>query len=169
MTVAPQVTPDQLRSVPLLASFSNEELARLVSIGRQMIVEPYTNVVIEGELTWGMYLVLEGQVGVYKVNNVTGQSHEVGQLHSGAFFGEMSLIDEMPRSATVQSLTSCRLFFIDKESFQKGLLGSGEARLRFAESCMKLLVLRLRTLNDDYVVSQYQLWRKALGGFRGAA
>ncbi|MEN9722296.1 MAG: hypothetical protein RJB38_282 [Pseudomonadota bacterium] len=163
------LTVDAFSNVPLFSCFSRAELARLLNLGQVKSVEPFTNVMIEGELSWGMYLVLEGQVGVYKVNPITGASHEVGQLQSGAFFGEMSLIDELPRSATVQSLTTCRLFFVDKEAFQRVMLSTPDLRLRFAESCMRLLVGRLRVLNDDYVVSQYQLWHKALGSLRGVA
>lgn len=160
---------EHFTGVPLFSCFSREELQRLVSVGKSVVVEPFTNVIIEGEMSWGMFLVLEGQVGIYKVNPLTGATHEVGQLQTGAFFGEMSLIDDQPRSATVQSLTACQLFSVEKQAFQEALLATPEQRLKFSESCMRLLVGRLRALNDDHVVSQYQLWQKALGGLKEAA
>ena len=159
----------QLQKVTLLGSFNESELRRLIEVGTTMSVEPYTNIVIEGELSWGMYLVLEGQVGIYKENKLSGNVYDVGHLQAGSFFGEMSLVDSQPRSATVQSLTQCRLFRVGKDEFRRLIDGSPELKLRFFESCIQQLVGRLRVLNDDYVVSQYQLWQKALKTGRGAA
>lgn len=159
----------QLQKVTLLGSFNESELRRLIEVGTTMSVEPYTNIVIEGELSWGMYLVLEGQVGIYKENKLSGNVYDVGHLQAGSFFGEMSLVDSQPRSATVQSLTQCRLFRVGKDEFRRLIDGSPELKLRFFESCIQQLVGRLRVLNDDYVVSQYQLWQKALKTGREAA
>jgi len=155
--------------VPLFSVLSDAELGRLTQIGKHQAFEPYSNIIIEGEMSWGMYLVLEGQVGIYKANKVSGNVYDVGQLQAGAVFGEMSLIDQQPRSATVQSLTQCKVFLIGKDDFHRFLSTSPELKLRFFESCVQQLVGRLRVLNDDYVVSQYQLWQKALKSERGAA
>jgi len=167
--VSAGVDLSQLQKVTLLGSFNESELRRLIEVGTTMSVEPYTNIVIEGELSWGMYLVLEGQVGIYKENKLSGNVYDVGHLQAGSFFGEMSLVDSQPRSATVQSLTQCRLFRVGKDEFRRLIDGSPELKLRFFESCIQQLVGRLRVLNDDYVVSQYQLWQKALKTGREAA
>jgi CRP/FNR family cyclic AMP-dependent transcriptional regulator len=156
------VTVQSLRKVALLQAFSDAELSELILLGKTVTFEPYTNVVIEGEASWGMYFIMKGQVGIFKVNRLSGNVYDVGQLQEGSFFGEMSLVDSQPRSATVQSLTDCRLFLIDKAGFQKMVNSSTELKLRFLDSCIQQLVGRLRSLNDDYVVSQYQLWQKAL-------
>jgi CRP-like cAMP-binding protein len=74
----------------------------------------------------------------------------------------MSLIDENPRSATVRALTPVHLMSITRESFLKFISRTPEMKHRFFEDCIKDLVGRLRDLDDDYVVSQYQLWRSAV-------
>jgi len=160
---------DQLRKVSLLSAFTDPELAKLATLGKVVKCEPFTNLVIEGELSWGMYLLVEGQVGIYKVNKLSGNVYDVGQLQAGSFFGEMSLVDSRPRSATVQSLTACTLFHIGKQEFRALLEANPGLKLRFFEICVEQLVGRLRTLNDDYVVSQYQLWKKALKSGQEAA
>src|SRR5262245_32914174 len=105
-------TVAMLRDVKLLRKFSEAELAQLIELGNGAVYEPHTNVVIEGELSWGLYLILDGVVGVYKNNKLTGELYDVGQLRNGMFFGEMSLIDENPRSATVRTLTDTHVFFL---------------------------------------------------------
>jgi CRP-like cAMP-binding protein len=118
--------------------------------------------VIEGEPSWGLYLILEGVCGVFKTNKLTRDSFDVAQLREGGFFGEMSLIDDQPRSATVKALTECSLFAISKESFQQFLKMAPTLRERFQDSCIRILVGRLRELDDNYVTSQYQLWKTAI-------
>src|SRR5690242_13790716 len=91
-----------LKEIKIFKSFTESELSRLISLGSSASYEAHANIIIEGELSWGLYIILNGLVGIIKTNKLTGTSFDVGQLRSGSFFGEMSLIDEDPRSATVR-------------------------------------------------------------------
>ena len=155
-------TVPMLKEVRLLQSFTEQELAQLIMVGTGSTYESHANIVIEGETSWGIYLILEGVVGIYKTNKLTGEHYDVGQLRYGNFFGEMSLVDENPRSATVRALTDCHLFYLSKDNFTKFLSHSSDLKLRFYDSCVKTLVGRLRELDDNYVISQYQLWKTAM-------
>ncbi|MEK7690255.1 MAG: cyclic nucleotide-binding domain-containing protein [Bdellovibrionota bacterium] len=157
-----KATSKNLREIKLLNKLSDAELETLIPLGSISTVEAHTNIVIEGELSWGLYLILEGIVGVYKTNKMSGELHDVGQLKSGSFFGEMSLVDENPRSATVRALLECQLFYLSRDVFMKFLDRSPDLKFRFYESCLQHLILRLRELGDNYVISQYQLWKTAL-------
>ncbi|MCM2276854.1 MAG: cyclic nucleotide-binding domain-containing protein [Oligoflexia bacterium] len=162
--VDPNVRPSAalLKEVKLLQTFTDQELAQLVQLGNGARYEAHANVVIEGEMSWGLYLILEGVVGIFKTNKLTGENYDVGQLRKGSFFGEMSLVDNNPRSATVKALTDCTLFYISKETFYDYLNRSKDTKLKFFESCIRTIVNRLRELDDNYVISQYQLWKIAL-------
>ncbi len=155
-------TVNHLQDVILFNSFSPAELAILITKGTGVHYEPHSNVVIEGELSWGLYIILEGLLGVYKTNKMTAQSFDVGQLRASNFFGEMSLIDDNPRSATVKALTDCELFYISKDNFLEFLDQIPNLKLNFYTKCVQTLVNRLRELDDNYVISQYQLWQTAL-------
>lgn len=150
-----------LKEIKLLQTLTDSELSQLIQLGSGHAYEAHTNIIIEGELSWGLYLILQGIVGIYKNNKLTGEVYDVGQLRSGSFFGEMSLVDENARSATVRALTDCVLFYISKETFTKFLAQSKDLQVRFFESCVRIVVRRLRELDDNYVVSQYQLWKVA--------
>lgn len=151
-----------LKEIKLFSSFSNTDLSNLLQKGAQVRAEPHANIVIEGELSWGLYIILEGTVGVFKTNKLTGHNYDIGQLGASNFFGEMSLIDDNPRSASVKTFSETDLFFISKESFNAFLDTSPQLRLSFYANCVKTLVNRLRDLDDNYVASQYQLWESAL-------
>lgn len=152
---------EHLKEIKLFDVFRPEEIAELSQLGEHKKAEPFANVVIEGEQTWGLYIVLEGQVGVYKSGQLSPNVFDIGQIGKGGFFGEMSLVDSNPRSATVRALIPCEFFFISRESFER-FLAQGDRKLRFYENCVRLLFGRLRELNDSYVISQYHLWRVAL-------
>lgn len=164
-----QPTPALLHEIKLLKPFSDGELASLISAGQGVSKEAHANVVIEGELSWGLYLILEGTVGIFKSNKMSGDTYDVGQLRAGSFFGEMSLVDDNPRSATVRALTDCSLFYISKDSFMSFLDSASDLKLKFYESCVQNLVYRLRELDDNYIISQYQLWKSALNKGKEAA
>lgn len=152
----------ELKDVKLISSLSEDELLKLANLGRSLTFEPHSNIIIEGEMSWGLYIILEGVVGIFKTNKLTGESYDIGQLSKGSFFGEMSLVDNNPRSATVKSLTTCTLFYLDKEVFDQFISQSKETQIKFYDNCIKILVGRLRELDDNYVISQYQLWKVAL-------
>jgi CRP/FNR family transcriptional regulator, cyclic AMP receptor protein len=81
-----------------------------------------------------LYVVRSGEVAV-----MVG-SQEVERLGEGGMFGEMALIDEGPRSATVVAATDCELIPIDRPTFRHLVQ---EAPF-FAENVMKVMAERLR-------------------------
>jgi CRP-like cAMP-binding protein len=163
------LTPELLRGIRIFAPLQDTELNQLIQIGEIIEKEAHSNIVIEGELSWGLYIILEGVVGILKNNALSGAVYDVGQLSAGAFFGEMSLIDDQPRSATVRSLLPVKLLHIPKEKFMAILAANSSMRDRFYDNCIRDLVKRLRELDENYVVSQYQLWKTAIHGERGTA
>src|SRR4051794_10603997 len=110
-----QLTLDVLKGIKLLQPLNDTELTQLVQFGERQTFEAHSNIIIEGELSWGLYFILFGSVGILKSNKMTGVSYDVGHLREGSFFGEMSLVDDSARSATVRALSECEVFFISKE------------------------------------------------------
>ena len=155
-------TIEMLREIKLLRPFTDAELCQLISSGSSFSQEAHGNIIVEGELSWGLYLIMEGTVGIFKNDKLSGSVYDVAQLREGGFFGEMSILDDSPRSATVRAVTNCKLFYLSKQAFQQFLAVSTGIQLRFYQSCIEDLIHRLRETDDGFVVSQYQLWRFAL-------
>jgi CRP/FNR family transcriptional regulator/CRP/FNR family cyclic AMP-dependent transcriptional regulator len=156
-----QPSAQSLKEVKLFKCFTEDELTKLIKMGATASYEAHANIVIEGELSWGLYIILGGMVGIFKTNKLSGDIYDVGQLRAGSFFGEMSIVDDNPRSATVRAVAECHLFYISKDVFMK-FLEDNKLKIKFYESCVQDLVHRLRELDDNYVISQYQLWKSAL-------
>lgn len=153
----------QLESIKLFRQFTHEELKRLYAKGEVRVLRPEAYAVIEGEPSRGVYLILHGTVSVYKNDPETGSMVRIAYLETGAAFGEMSLFENAPRSASVGAITPCYLFYLDVAVFESFLNEVGaDAQIRFYKTCAQHMSERFRLINSDYIVSQQLLWKYAL-------
>ena len=96
----------QLASVPLLAGIEDRVRRRLAEIGKRRTYAADETIVKEGSTGTALYIVLKGRARVERAGEA------IGQLSTGDFFGELALIEEHPRTATVVASeeTDCLLF-----------------------------------------------------------
>jgi CRP/FNR family transcriptional regulator, cyclic AMP receptor protein len=96
----------QLASVPLLAGLEPKVRHRLAEIGKRRTYSADEAIVREGTTGTALYILLTGRARVEQDGN------PLGELTAGDFFGELALIEEHPRSATVIAVTDtdCLLF-----------------------------------------------------------
>jgi CRP-like cAMP-binding protein len=101
------VDPQALRQVPLFAELDNRQLKKLASRFRERTVGPGTQVTKEGEMSGvGFFVVTGGEAAV----NVGGK--DVKTIGAGDHFGELALVSESARTATVTATTELRLLEI---------------------------------------------------------
>jgi CRP-like cAMP-binding protein len=110
----PPVTNAQLRDVGLFGALSDEFLTHLVSTLTAIRLMPGDTVFREGDPAREMYVVLDGEIEVLKKSR-KGRETRVAILGPNDCFGEMSIIDMQPRSATVRTLGPARLLKITTE------------------------------------------------------
>ena len=97
------------------------------------------------------YFIIEGRVKVVAASQGLKEVL-LGELGEGEIFGEMALIDEKPRSASVVTLVPCRLAVIDKAAFNQFMEARSELAFRLmAFICLSLFrhILRLDRLYSD--------------------
>jgi CRP-like cAMP-binding protein len=96
----------QLASVPLLAGLDDRVRRRLAEVGKRRTYAADETIVREGSTGTALYIVLSGTARVER------EGAAIGKLKAGDFFGELALIEEHPRSATVVAAesTECLLF-----------------------------------------------------------
>ena len=130
-------TIELLRWVPLFQDLSRREIRRIVEAGRELEFPPGRMMVQEGSVASDFYLILSGRA------TVSRNLRKVRSLQSGDFFGEISVLDGGPRSATVVAETRVLVFRLDRPAFLRLLRTEGSisrkllqgmaARLRSAE------------------------------------
>lgn len=86
----------------LFADFSEEDLAHVMQVSRQETYQAGATILQEGSGGSTMYVVIRGRVSVRKISGT--KQVEIKQVSKGECFGEMAVISQMPRSATVVAL-----------------------------------------------------------------
>jgi signal transduction histidine kinase len=135
---------DELRQIPLFADLSEEDLERLYRMAETVSIPAGQLVLSEGDPGDSLYVVLEGELEVTKRQG--SQDVLLALYDPGQFFGEMALLEQAPRSASVRTVQESRLLVISQAAFQS-LLSCGPAaplrilhtvtsRLRSTESAL---------------------------------
>ncbi len=102
-----------------------------------------TQIVVEGDPSHSMYFILDGRVKVY-LDDDSGKEIVVNIHEKGQFFGELGLIEGIPRTASVTTMDDTRLGILNEQDFQKLMM-------RYPTFSMKMmhnLVTRLREATE---------------------
>jgi CRP/FNR family cyclic AMP-dependent transcriptional regulator len=137
--MATTVSTTVLKSVPLFASFPDEQLRTLVSVVTRRSAPRSTVIMAAGDPIDSLYIVISGRLKVM-MGDADGKEVILSLIGPGEYFGEMGLIDDSPRSASVVTIEPCELLCVTKRDFKKCLAESAE----MAASVMRGLVRRLR-------------------------
>jgi len=104
--------PEQLADVPLFASLSTEQLQAVATLSELRHAEPGTVLIGEGAPGYALFVLQEGTA------SVTSGGGEVRSLGAGDFFGEIALLAEGPRTATVTATSPARLVVMYGSDFR---------------------------------------------------
>ena len=106
---------DRMRSLPLFADCTDEEIDLLDGMLTEVSVPSGREVIHEGAVGREFAVVVEGTA------SVTRGGEELARLRPGSFFGELSLLEGDLRSTSVTSLTPMRIYVFDRGQFQTAL------------------------------------------------
>ena len=129
---------EMFMAIPLFKSLSKEELSELANSSKEMSFPLGTSIVKEGDAGLGFYIIIEGHAIVKRKDTI------LAKLGRGSFFGEMSLLDDQPRSADVVADEATNCFVLLRWNFWS--LVSKNPKI--ARGLLKEMARRLRATND---------------------
>lgn len=133
------MTPEMLREVPLFATLNPEELQDLLRQLEKEIYPPHTVIFWMDEPGDKLYLIEEGEVRI-SYTNKNGKEIILATQGEGTFFGELSLLDAGPHTATVRTIKETTVLSIDQVTFYSYL----DKHPQFSRTLLAVLVDRLR-------------------------
>ena len=147
-----------LQCVGILSHLTDEELELVWNIVKPLEIQAGKVIVKEGNIGDTMYLFAEGQAVVSK--NLTLKLGKKGfskaeksmvTLDSSkvSFFGDMAMIEDAPRSATITALTNCFLYEIKRKDFEQLCLDYPELGYKIIREIAVVLCKRIRKGNQD--------------------
>jgi CRP-like cAMP-binding protein len=134
---------DALRRAPLFEGLSRKELEELAKLADDLEVPEGKVLTRQGDTGREFFVLMDGEVEVER----DGQS--LGRRGAGDFIGEISLLEDIPRTATVTAATSVRLFVLTGQSFRSVV----ESQPEVENKVLRTLARRLANMSDDPAVS----------------
>ena len=135
---------DTLRTIGLFSSVRDEDLAAIASLLIERRFPKHKTIVEEGLPGDYMYIIREGRVSVSKLSD-DGREKILEFLDAGEFFGEMALLDNAPRSASVRALSDVRVLALSRGDFLNVLRGNAD----LAMAVIQELTRRLRQIDEQ--------------------
>jgi len=141
--LSPQQRADLLEQSAWSLSFTRSDLMILVEFMKACSGGPSTVLCREGDTESSMGILLEGAAIVMK-SSTNGSQTQVGRLGKDKSFGEMSVLNREPRSATVVADTEVRLLILQRSEFDRLLDTQPKLAAKFLLRIARLLSQRLR-------------------------
>lgn len=130
---------DALGRAPLFEDLSKDELRELAKVTEDLEVEAGKVLCREGETAQEFFVIIDGEV------EVTKDGKSLGKLSDGDFFGEIALLEDVPRTATVTAVTPLRFFVLTRQSFWSLL----ERQPEVERKVLRALAKRVIATSDD--------------------
>lgn len=129
-----------LERLDLFSAASQTSLERLADAATEQVVAAGTRVVVEGDVADAFYVVVDGTLEVSAVGERGQQPQWLRTLKAGTYFGEIGLIGDVPRTASVTASTACTLLRVAGEDFVDALtsLSASPALLEGARTRLSL-------------------------------
>ena len=142
-----KVVVEMLAKTPIWSGLSDKDLKSIVKASKERKYETGQTIVQKGEGGVGFYLVLEGSVEI-KSDGTT-----LAKLGPGQFFGEMSVIDNQPRSADVVALEPSKCLILSAWSFHALISDNPRMALKMLQEFVRRLRITDKSLSDRNIVA----------------
>lgn len=136
MTLTHDRRAELLAGCPLFSGVGGAELAAIAERATEVDYDPGAVIVRHGEIGTGFFVIIEGRVRVVQDGVV------VAHLGAGEFFGELSVLDQLPRNAQVAAEEATRCLALASWDFERVLLDNPELSL----AILRGLARRLRSV-----------------------
>jgi CRP-like cAMP-binding protein len=122
-----------IRKIPLFTQLAKAQLAQVASIADEIHLPEGKVLTRQGERGREFFVLLEGEVDVRR------SGKKLATLRSGEFFGEMALVSDLPRSATVTATKPVRALVIGDRDFRGMLVREPRIALKLMEAFVERL------------------------------
>jgi CRP/FNR family cyclic AMP-dependent transcriptional regulator len=154
MSPNPGVSLTVLRALPIFEMLDDECLRPLTRVAMLRHIPRHTVVLHAGDHTDNIYFVLSGALKV-QVSDEEGREVILSMLGPGELFGEMGVLDDHPRSATVLAVESSDVVVMGKEDFKHCLVDNPDVSLFIMRSLTKRLRLADRNIESLALLDVY--------------
>lgn len=108
----------QLKQVPILSQYTSKELNILGGAMKEKTFKDGEKIIEQGEIGKGFFIISEGRAIVTRTDDDSKDPSTLGELKSGDYFGELALLENQVRGATVTAKNVVKCFYLGQKEFQ---------------------------------------------------
>lgn len=139
--VDPSVILPILKQIPLFSGLDENENLEVINHIVLMYYPSNYMIFNKGDQGDALYIVKKGQVEVFEPSeNENEPPNKIADIGEGGFFGEMALISDSPRMASIKTVGECEIFILSKQDFQE-LMNTNKA---LAEQISAAIIARIK-------------------------
>lgn len=136
-----------LKSVPIFEELDSSELREIEKLVYKRTYTRGEPIFLQGQPGLGMYIILSGRVTILRENS-KGENQELASLEPGAFFGDMSLLNDMPRSAMARSDELSQVIAFFRTDLMDLLTRQPKTGIKVISGVANVIAERLRAQNE---------------------
>ena len=149
-----------LGNIPIFQGLDESSYREIIPLLRPEKHEAGSYIIREDTHGDSMCIIIRGTVKVTKTDE-TNEEILIQVLHEESYFGEFSLVDNMPRSANVMAAEETELFRLEKKDFDALLARNSTISNTFYRNCLEETFSRFRNIISNFTFSQHNLRKKS--------
>jgi CRP-like cAMP-binding protein len=119
---------EMLRRVPLLSRCSRRDLHEVAALAEERNLDAGVELTAEGDPGREFFILIDGRVSVRR------RKRKIAEIGSGGFFGEIALLTEAPRNATVETIAPTRVLVLRSHHFKSLLQRNASMAVRIMQT-----------------------------------
>ena len=146
---------DFLKEVSLFDGLQDKTLSQIFKLGKVQHFKAGEVIIGEGQPGGTLHIMINGRAEVGKTGREPGSKKYLADLSRGSIFGEMSVFDEAPYSATVKAKEDCSVHVIQGEDFKKFLKKNPDIAYDVFCTLLRFVSSRLRRTNLAFTLLEF--------------
>lgn len=149
-----------LRKVPLFNDFTKEDIDKIIPLLEEEVLPAESFIINEGSVGNSMHIISKGSVRVLKKVH-DNEEIVINHMYQDTYFGELALIDNLPRSASVITNEKTTILLLRKTALDKLLEDNPNLARVFYKNCLKDTFSRYREITSEFSNSKHDLEEKS--------
>jgi CRP-like cAMP-binding protein len=135
-----------LRGIRLFGGIKKRQLIHVLESLQERTYLKGETIFTQGDIGRALFIVFSGKIALTRLDQATQKSEIIAEVNPGEFFGEMALLEEMPRTATAYALEDTKVFMLFKIKLESLLFARPTIGVTIAAQLAKIMSARLRAM-----------------------
>lgn len=135
-----------LKDIRLFEGIRRRQLIHVLESLQERTYLKGETIFAQGDIGRALFIVFSGKIALSRYDAATQKSEVIAEVHPGEFFGEMALLEEMPRTAAAHALEDTKVFMLFKIKLESLLFARPQVGVNIATQLAKILSARLRAI-----------------------